>query len=162
MTLKKLIEKKNTLLEERDAIVAQVETEVRALENEEMNRLETIKSEVRALDMTIAELDEQRDFQVSPLTATEKEEEKRFLDFCKGEERGLGTGANGAIIPTHVAQRIVDKVKEISPIYGLATKFNVNGDLVFPVYEEGIKAAYVEDLTIMYPIRWTRQEEGIA
>jgi HK97 family phage major capsid protein len=148
MKLKALIEKKNTLLEERDGIVEKVETEVRALEDAEMTRLEQIKAEVRALDNTISELDEQRDYKAEErgFNSGEREEEKRFLEFCRGEERNFNVGNNGSVIPAHIANRILEKVKELSPIYAQATKFHVGGDLAFPVYEEGITATYVDDL----------------
>ena len=62
----------------------------------------------------------------SQLSATEKaktpeEEEQRALDeekfikFIKGDTRALDVANNGAIIPTEIANRIITRVKEISP-----------------------------------------------
>jgi HK97 family phage major capsid protein len=53
------------------------------------------------------------------------------------------------IIPVSIANRIIETVKDLSPIYKMVTIYNVGGDLVFPVYDEStpIQAAYVDDLT---------------
>ena len=75
-------------------------------------------------------------------------EEKAFLDFVNGESRALDVAANGGIIPAHIANRIIEKVKELSPIYSMVTVYNVGGDLVFPVYDEtgDTGAVFVEDM----------------
>lgn len=80
------------------------------------------------------------------LTVAEKEE-RAFLKFVK-EERGLSKAENGAIVPTTIANRIIEKVKELSPIYSLATIYNIGGKLQVPVYDEessSISAAYQGD-----------------
>lgn len=77
------------------------------------------------------------------LSIAEKEE-RAFLDFVR-EQRGLTKADNGAIVPTTIANRIIEKVKELSPIYSLATVYNVSGQLVIPIYDEStssIGAAY--------------------
>ena len=55
---------------------------------------------------------------------------------------------NGGIIPAHIANKIIEKVKELCPIYSMATVYNVGGDLVFPVYDDSADtgAALVEDM----------------
>lgn len=76
-------------------------------------------------------------------------DEEAFLKFVRGEERALDVANNGGIIPTTIASRIIEKVKELSPIYQMATVYNVGGDLVFPVYDEAsssIKAVYSDDM----------------
>lgn len=77
-------------------------------------------------------------------------DEANFIEFIKGEKRALSVADNGGIIPTTIANRIIDKVKELSPIYSMATVYNVGGDLVFPVVDESttsISASYIDDLT---------------
>lgn len=46
---------------------------------------------------------------------------------------GMTQGGNGSIIPTKIADRIVEKVKEMSPILQKATVFYEGGKLVFPL-----------------------------
>ncbi len=69
----------------------------------------------------------------------EKKEESAFVDFIvTGEERaaspGMSYGSNGAIVPTTIAKKIIEKVGELSPIYEKVEKFNTKGTLEIPVY----------------------------
>ena len=152
MLLKKLIEKRNALLEERDALIAGAEAETRALNADEITRFEAIREEINNIDKSITAIEEAREYKPEEKREYEKDEqreEKRFLDFIKGNERALDVANNGAVIPTHIANKIIDKVKELCPIYSMATVYNVGGDLVFPVYDETtgtIGAAYVDDM----------------
>lgn len=78
-------------------------------------------------------------------------EEKAFLDFAAGRNKELTVGKNGAIIPTSVANKIIDTVKERSPIFAMATKYMVAGNLTIPVYGDdsgdNIQAAYGTEFT---------------
>jgi len=157
MNLKALIEKRNALMDAMDALFKTCEAEEnRAFNEEESSKFTELENEIRALDGTIAAA-EQREKMERREAGTEDEnleqralDEKNFLAFCRGEERALDVANNGAIIPTSISSRILEKVKELSPIYSMTTKFNVGGDLVFPVYDEAsssISAAYVDDMT---------------
>lgn len=69
----------------------------------------------------------------------ERKEERAFVDFIvTGEERatspGLSYGNNGAIVPTTIAKKIIEKVKELSPVYEKVEKFSTKGTLEIPVY----------------------------
>ena len=67
-------------------------------------------------------------------------EEKAFEAYLRGtkaEERAdtnLTLTDNGAVIPTTIANRIIEKVYDISPILERATKYNVKGTLEIPFY----------------------------
>lgn len=78
-------------------------------------------------------------------------EEKAFVDFVRGTKKALSAGANGAIIPKTVANKIIDAVKELSPIYAKSTIYNVKGTLSIPVYgldeADDIQAAYGTEFT---------------
>lgn len=151
---KGLTEKRTELMVEMEGIVQKTKTETRALNDEEEKRFNEIKTEVEAIDRTLAAIEEQRALQdKTPAKNKPKKEqraldEENFLRFIKGEERALDVANNGGIIPTTIANRIIEKVKELSPIYKMATVYNVGGDLVFPVYDETtpIQATYVDDL----------------
>lgn len=153
MKLKALIEKRNTLLEERDLLVAGAEEETRAFEETELTRMKEIKEEVARIDKTITEIEESAEYEKRDFKQDDSEsqkEEKRFLEFVKGNVRALDVAQNGGIIPTHIADRIIETVKELCPIYAMSTVYNVGGDLVFPIYDEetsSIGAAYQDDLT---------------
>lgn len=154
--MKKFIEKRNALIEEMEGLLDTVKAETRAFNEEEVSRIEAIKAEVRDLDNTIKVEEEMRAMDKKVEVKEVKQVEQRaldeanFLSFIKGEQRALDVATNGGVIPTSIANRIIEKVKELSPIYSMATVYNVGGDLVFPVYDEStssIGAAYADDLT---------------
>ncbi|MFW2490975.1 phage major capsid protein [Clostridium chromiireducens] len=150
-----LMEKRNDLIEEMESLTNKATEETRALNEEEIARFNAIKEEIRALDETMKLEEETRQYIMAPgkkkdVEETRSLEETNFLKYVKGEERALSVGDNGGIIPQTIVNKIIVKVKELSPIYSLTTIYNVNGDLIFPVYDEGgsaIVADYVEDLT---------------
>jgi HK97 family phage major capsid protein len=153
--IKALIEKRNALVEEIEALLTSAKTETRAFTEAETARIEAIKAEIAGIDNTLKVEDEMRNFDKKFDKADEKLEqraldESNFLKYIRGEERALTVADNGAVIPTTIANKIIEKVKELSPIYSMATVYNIGGDLVFPVYDESsssIGAAYADDLT---------------
>lgn len=150
-----LMEKRNDLIEEMESLTNKANTETRSLNEDEIKRFNEIKEEIRAIDETMKIEEETRQYIMTPGKKKEVEEtrsieETSFLKYVKGEERALSVGDNGGIIPQSIVNKIIVKVKELSPIYSLTTIYNVNGDLIFPVYDEdgsAIVANYVEDLT---------------
>jgi HK97 family phage major capsid protein len=135
-------------------------TETRAFTEEEIQAIEDIKSQIAKIDATIKLLEEsaaaENKTEVKPDGEKVDEEQRsldtsNFLKFVRGEDtRALDVASNGGVIPTTIAKKIIERVKELSPIYSMATVYNVGGDLVFPVYDEttsSISAAYVDDLT---------------
>lgn len=159
MNLKALREKRNTLMDEMDALLAACEEngEVRAMSEDNVARFAEIETEVRGTDETIAACEARdRMAQQSGAGAGQQEggeqralDEQNFLAFIRGEQRALTVADNGAVIPEHIAARIIEEVKELSPIYAMATVFNLGGDLVFPVYDEetsSISAAFMDDM----------------
>jgi len=150
-----LLEKRNDLLEEMEKLTQGAETETRALNEDEIKRFNEIKTEITAIDETMKIEEEQRQYIMTPgkkkiVEETRSIEETNFLKYLQGEQRALTVGDNGGIIPQTIANKIIVRVKELSPIYSLSTIYNINGDLIFPVYDEvslAIIADYVEDLT---------------
>ena len=74
------------------------------------------------------------------ITEEEKKEERAFTDYIvSGKQRanspGMSYGSNGAIVPTTIAKKIIEKVKELSPIYDKVEKFTTKGTLEIPVYD---------------------------
>ena len=64
----------------------------------------------------------------------------------------MTTGDNGAVIPSSIANKIIEKVKEISPLYSLANKYNVGGTLTIPQYDEStqkITMAYATEFVAL-------------
>jgi HK97 family phage major capsid protein len=124
------------------------------MKEEESSRFDQIQSEIKQIDKTIqAEtVAQQMASQKTQAKAPEQEEQRalavdKFVKYIKGDTRALDVANNGAIIPTEIANDIITRVKELSPIYQRATVFNVGGDLVFPAFDtNSIVTAYVADL----------------
>lgn len=83
--------------------------------------------------------------QAKALTEIEKDE-KAFVNYVKGTEKSLAQGANGAIVPRSISSKIIEDVKDLSPIYAMVTKYNAKGTFEIPVYGadggKEINAAY--------------------
>lgn len=149
---KGLVEKRTDLMNEMEKIISDSKTEKRTLTDDETTRFDEIKKEINQIDNTLAAIEEQRALDNKKPTENKEQrviDEENFAKFIRGEKRALDVANNGSIIPTTIANKIIEKVKELSPIYQMATVYNVGGDLVFPVYDEStpIQAAYVDDMT---------------
>ena len=151
--MKSLYEERNAILEKMAGLVNMAETEKRALTEEEIESYHDLKDKVAAMNETIRIAEEQREMEMGKPGEDNKEkralDEKNFVAWIRGDKRALATADNGAIIPTSVADRIVAEVKEMCPLYNMATVYRVGGDLVIPVYDEtenAISAAYADDM----------------
>lgn len=161
MNLKALIEKRNAIVEEMNEMFKTAETEVRALTEDEQAKFEAKTAELKALDKTIESAKDVRslgamDVPAEERKAVEKDEkvedvEARAFETLIRENRTgeMAKSDNGAVIPTTIANRILDTVKQIAPLYNLATKFNVKGKLDFPVAKKSITTAYATEFTAL-------------
>ena len=125
--MKKLVELRNDYLTEIETILATAEQEGRVLTEEEIARLKELKAETEKVDADMKAVEEAR-----ALTIVEEKEEKleeesekrdmnmeireqemnAFAEVLRtGEMRALTTSANGAVIPTTVADEIVMKMR---------------------------------------------------
>lgn len=157
---KGLEEQRTDLVNEMSEIVNIAKAETRTLTTEEETRYEEIKKEISKIDKTLEVIEEQRTFNNIPAKKSAEEEtteleERAFANYVRGvvETRtatNLAVGDNGAVIPKTIAQKIIKKVYDISPIYQLATRYNVKGDLTIPYYDESssaITTAYATEFT---------------
>ena len=164
--LKALFEKRNALITKLDEMVKSLENdkgEVRAFTDAEMTDYSSAKAEVEALTASINAIRETRaeDIDVPAEGAPENDAEKRAADECRmfeeylrGKPVEVRAGANwtktdnGAVIPSTIVNKIIDKVNEISPVYELSTKYVVGGTLNIPYYdgsEQDVSCAYAEE-----------------
>ena len=157
---KKLLEARNAAVEELRALSASIQTENRAFTDEEDAKFTELEKKIKDLDATIEKLERARelslaDIEHEPAKQESKEEleERAFLAYVKGEvleERAANftKSDNGAVIPASIANKIIDKVKEISPVYSMATRYNAKGTLSIPYYDESagtIEVAYADE-----------------
>lgn len=164
MKYKQLIEKRNALIEEMEKMVEACETETRAFNEDESKRYEEITKELNDLDATLKaadDLDEKRSYQPIEKPDETKDraelEERAFESYIRGtldlETRAdvnLTKSDNGAVIPSSIANKIIEKVKEMSPLFAMATIYNVGGTLTIPSYDEStqkITMAYATEFT---------------
>lgn len=164
MKYKQLIEKRNSLIEEMEKMVEVCETETRAFNEDENKRYEEITKELNDLDATLKaadELDEKRSYQPIEKPDETKDrvelEERAFESYIRGtmdlETRAdvnLTKSDNGAVIPSSIANKIIEKVKEMSPLFAMATHYNVGGTLTIPSYDgstQKITMAYATEFT---------------
>ncbi len=176
---KELTERKNDLMTRAEEIGNKAKAEKRELTDDEMQELAEIRDDVRRIKKALrldsdfddlddreikddntpaSEVPEDQKTEEEKLRAKEKQECRAFEAYVRGEilnERAdvnLTKGANGAIIPTTIANRIIKKVYEISPILERSTKYNVKGNLDLPYYDQtnnAITVAYQQEFVPM-------------
>ena len=170
---KEKMEKQNELLTRADEMVESAKTENRELTPDEMQELAEIRDDVKKIkefldiDDDLREIEKEKDGNVPEEEMNMNEEKRALTDeelevrafdaYVRGEilnERAnnLTKGANGAVIPTSIANRIIKKVYDISPVLERSSKYNVKGNLVLPYYDENttaITVAYQQEFTAM-------------
>lgn len=158
--IKQLIEKRNDLITRAEDITAAADSENRDLTEDELKEVEKVKAEVEGVDKQIdaaktvegmakTDVPAEEGKAEDEKTADEKEIEEQETRAFEAEIRGmwkdlnertdntpLSKGQNGAVIPVTIANRIIRKLYEISPIAERATKYNVKGTLNIPYYGE--------------------------
>lgn len=165
-TIKTLIEQRNEKVEELQAIVNKAKLETRAMTEEEKTQFETLEKEITEIDDTIAAETRARGLEIIEEMKGDKKletraelEERAFENYIRGvvEERAddvnLTVGDNGAVIPSSIANKIIKKVYDMSPIYQLATRYNVGGTLNIPYYDES-----TQSITMAYATEFTELE----
>lgn len=145
-----MLEKRNNLQNDLEKIAQVVEDERRAMTEEETKEFDRIEGEIRALDETIKRVKRARDNEFQEAEGDEEhraEEEKRaeeervfeaYLRNSKTEQRAgeLTMTENGAVVPNSIGKRIIQEIVDICPIWELADRYNMNGNLSIPYYDE--------------------------
>lgn len=166
MKIKALKEKRNAKLAEMTAITDKAAEEVRAVTPEEDEKFRALEKEIDDLDKTINMIENQRAKLAIPDTkdngdgtgTTEDEEIRAFASYIRwGNQSGTlqraadvnmvnggPEGTNGAIIPKTIADRIVKKIYDVSPILNAATRYTIKGQLDLPYYDESENSITVE------------------
>ena len=156
MELKYLTEKRVENQEQMQKILNMAKSEKRALSEEEITKFNELKKLINEIDATIKaeedsrkiDIEDKKEVSEETKTSGNKEvqsEERAFTEYiANGKERadspGMSYGSNGAIVPTTIAKKIIEKVKELSPIYEKVEKFHTKGTLEIPVYDADLSA----------------------
>lgn len=167
--LKKLSERRVELMGQLEKLVQTCEAETRAFNEEETTQYANILTEVRSIDATLDAADQGLALQKiehraaggsEEIRSQEELETRAFECYIRGMTADVETrdavnmtvGDNGAVIPTSIANKIIEMVKEISPLYQLATHYDVGGTLTIPSYDEStqkITMAYATEFTAL-------------
>lgn len=165
LSYKNLMELKNDKIEKAEKILADAEVNKRELTEDEAAELAEIRDDVKRIKEALKigdELDDSKDKQPKqepapaggePKPTQEQQERRAFENYIRGrivhERAGeLTKTDNGSVIPTTIAQQIIKKVYDISPILEKSQKYNVKGKLQIPHYDTtdgGITVAYAEE-----------------
>ena len=172
--LKVLEEKRAELQAEMEKLLSTAKDEKRAMSEEEMTRFDSLEKQIKDIDATIAAEKRAADLDANhPVSAGESgtEGETRAEDKEASEIRAfeafvrnnaeelrageiqMTQGANGSIVPTTIANRIIEEVRDMVPFLTLADVVTTNGKLSVPVYSEDstnfINADYVDEGTTL-------------
>lgn len=155
--IKELTEQRAELQTEMENLLNGAKEEKRAMSEDELKKFDELESSIKNIDATIKA--EERSLalepkqEVNPVSMVDEraakeeraiQEERAFEAFLRGEERADFTKtANGAVIPETIANKIIDKVVEICPVYQDAERYNTKGTLQIPYYD-----ASTEDVTV--------------
>lgn len=168
MNLKELLEKRAAKQAEMKAILDMAKQENRSLNEEENTNFSALEQEIRDLDNTINAIQTSRELELNA-PAVEKEEGKKpeersleqreydaFDAYIRGQVENrtdpvnMTKGANGAVIPSSIAQKIIEKVTDICPIYADADRYNVKGTLTIPYYDETTQGDITADYAVEF------------
>ena len=172
MNLKKLTEQRAKKQKEMQDLIDAADAEERSLNEAEIAEFEKLEKEVLGIDASIRAVNAARNLDDDiPAGDDDGKEEKKdkeqeqreieerdladFEAYLRGkvEERentNMVKKENGAVIPSTIANKIIQKVADICPIYHDADRYNVKGTLQIPYYDEttkDIKMEYCDEFT---------------
>lgn len=161
MNIKGLEEKRNDLKGQMSTLLDTAKTEERAMTSEEISKFDELEKEIRNIDATIEREEKRNSMENKEITkdvTVEERDVKSFADYIRNAvtgienraETNLAKGDNGAVIPKTIVKKIMEKVEDISPIYKLATKYNMGGVINVPKEDETsdtITVAYATEFT---------------
>ena len=158
MNEKELIEKRNDLQSKMEGILNKAKIENREMNEEEIKNFDDTEKEIKNIDATLERMEkmnkmENKKVEDKKELTQEEKDVKNFATFIRNTVNGiqndtatqLTKGDNGVVIPKTIAQKIIDKVIEISPLFASATKYNAKGTLAVPKYDDT-----TDDVTVAY------------
>lgn len=167
--VKSLVEQRAALYADYQAIIEGAKAETRAISDEEAANLVALDKSITDIDRTIeaekraAALIERPEATKLPESVGDEAEVRAFVGYIKQEsgiaapelrsgEQNITMSNNGAVIPTSIANRIINTVKEMCPILAGATMFAVKGTLKVPVWGN---ANTTHNITVGYQDEFT-------
>ena len=161
--IKTLAEQREEALAEMTTLTDSVKAENRTFTEEENAKFADLEKKINDIDATVNAINKTRTFEpakeekkdmeeirTQELT-TEELEIRTFANVLRNrDDANITKTANGAVIPKTIANKIIDAVKDISPLYRMSEKFNVRGQLSIPYVDtanDHIAVAYATEFT---------------
>ena len=164
--LKKLMEQRAKLMEQMEELTQNAELETRAFNEDEEKSFDDLKNQIEAIDRTLANLEQQRaltnvvEAKEEPGEPEQKEtvEEMEIRAFAsiirqKNDPKlraNMTYTDNTAVIPKTIINKIIDRVKDISPLFGMAERYSIKGTVSIPYVDsanDNIAVAYATEFT---------------
>lgn len=166
--MNKLREKRNALYEKAQELVNSVKNETRAFTDEEKTEYQNTVAEIRSLDEQIQAEEELRNLELkkgsseNKADSGEEAEIRAFESFIKSaagskpelrdSNVNMTYGANGAVIPNTIMNKVIDRVINISPLFAASTKYTVEGNITIPYIDRtsgDITVAFAEEFSTL-------------
>ena len=168
--MKKLIERRAGLAALLNTLLEAAKAENRAFTEDETKKFDETEAEIKRLDATIQAEERAKGLseftapagktnEKSPEPTKEELEERAFLDYIRGTvtemragEQNITMSNNTDVIPEHIANRILDEIKDMCPILAGAEVYHEKGTLKIPKWT---KANASHDVTVGYATEFT-------
>lgn len=162
-----LHEKKNEMITRAEEIVDKAKTENRELTPDEAAEIKKIADSVETIKTALgiddgedkqpkeeaAPMDDNKDTEDTPTRELRAFEAYLRGDKTMQERNGeLTLTDNGAVIPTSIANQIIKKVYDVSPVLEKAQRYNTKGKLQLPYYDAASSSINVAYQTEFSPI----------
>lgn len=164
MNVKELIENRNAKVAQMENLLKTAKAENRLPSEDEKKQFADLEKEVKEIDATIAMYDQMAGMSIKKvptehveLTDAERDH-KTFENAIRGivntDTPTMPTDAK-TLIPTTVWNEIISQVIEISPVFSMADRYNITGDLLLPKYD-----AQHSSIVMQYADEGTTAESG--
>lgn len=164
MNVKNLIENRNAKVAQMEGLLATAKAENRLPSEDEKNQFADLEKEVKDIDATIAMYDQMAGMSMKKVPAEHVEmtdaerDHKTFENAIRGivntDTPTMPADAK-TLIPTTVWNEIISQVIEISPVFSMADRYNITGNLVLPKYD-----AQNSSIVMQYADEGTTAESG--
>jgi len=140
MNKKELLEKIADCQDKMNTIVEAAKAENRALTEDEVTQFNAAETEAKNAQATVDAMDKVSNMQ-APTIIVPKEvdpEQEAVKEFCQMVRTGkifqtdTTKSDNVAVIPKTIVNKVIDRVKDICPIFNMAERYNVKGKLSIP------------------------------
>lgn len=164
MNVKELIENRNSKVAQMEKLLTTAKAENRLPSEDEKKQFANLEKEVKDIDATVAMYDQMAEMSMKPvpsapveMTNAEKDH-KAFENAIRGivntDTPTMPADAK-TLIPTTVWNEIISQVIEISPVFSMADRYNITGNLVLPKYD-----AQNSSIVMQYADEGTTAESG--